>query len=113
MALISLGLIPSHFLKDFNYCLLYLQLISVNACIALARAYTLTHTHCFAFHRRPNFVYFAAINTHIRNMHTYKQGGGGGGVRSRFSVNCAGSKIAWVLMGRIGVILGGLNEHRL
>ena len=45
VALISLGLIPSHFLKDFNYCLLYLRLISANACISLARAYTHKHAH--------------------------------------------------------------------
>lgn len=52
-ALISTGLIPSHFLKDFNYCLLHLRLISANACISPARAHarklaerrTCTRTH--------------------------------------------------------------------
>lgn len=58
VALISAGLIPSHFLKDFNYCLLRLRLISANACISLARAHapklaegrTCAHTRaCKAF----------------------------------------------------------------
>lgn len=51
VALISTGLIPSHFLKDFNYCLLHWLLSSANACISPVRAHACEHakgTHAHA-----------------------------------------------------------------